>query len=201
MGIATRSITIPPDKVSYRESIIPTLSEDEKNCLSKDGYVAFFEKEGGDWKFIRCGECPEKAGCERYINEVYCNMDVCDLNCGWSNKCEKSNSKNSDIIHAVKPSLKTEISYDFIDKFIEYVDKTKEIRDEVQNCLLKGSGKPDDEDIETCSDVDELKKEIENMEGYEIKPILEQDRYTQLFNIADDSFEDPYSKERLVNES
>jgi len=77
IGIATQNILIPPYPAKYKENFLPTLSEGEQECLSKEGYVPFFIGNS----FVRCIECPKKASCGNYIDEVYCNMDPCNLGC------------------------------------------------------------------------------------------------------------------------
>lgn len=92
--------------------------------------------------------------------------------------------------YSLKPSFKAKTSYKFISKFDEYVNKTKEIENNIIDCLIRGSGKPDDDDLTTCSDI--------KMENYEIKPITLPKNYTLLFDIEDNSFKNPYSEEKLI---
>jgi len=104
---------------------------------------------------------------------------------------------NSD--YSLKPSFKIETSYRFISKFNEYVKKSQEIRDNMQDCLREGSGTADDDkDLVTCSDINKLKKEIEGIENYQVIPIAFPKNYTLLFDIEDPSFNNPYSDEKLT---
>jgi len=182
IGIATQNILIPPYPAKYKENFLPTLSEGEQECLSKEGYVPFFIGNS----FVRCIECPKKASCGNYIDEVYCNMDPCNLGCKFDSGCTKKLGTQ----YTIRPSFKTMIDYNFIARFTEYSNKAQEIRDNIKSCLTKGSGKPDDDDLTTCSEADN--------ENFEIKLITQPKDYTLLFSAEDDSFHNPYSDEILT---
>ncbi|MEA2036600.1 MAG: hypothetical protein U9O94_03775 [Nanoarchaeota archaeon] len=187
---AIRDIILPIDRQTYREKTIPTLPNDEQECLKQDDHVAFFSKGA----FSSCGTCPKKEECNAYINQEYCNLDPCNINCVWEEKrCKKDTT-----IYSLKPTFKIHISYNFIGKFNKHVSSAKEIRDNIRECLIEGSRKVDDDDLTTCSDVDGLKKEIEHIENYKIKSISEQDKYILLFDIEEDSFNNPYYEKMLI---
>tara|TARA_Y100000310_G_scaffold324856_1_gene387286 strand:- start:4 stop:1599 length:1596 start_codon:yes stop_codon:yes gene_type:complete len=52
------------------------LSDEELSCLEEDNVPIF----SGNEEYERCDVCPE-SGCERYINQFYCDLDPCDLEC------------------------------------------------------------------------------------------------------------------------
>lgn len=105
--------------------------------------------------------------------------------------------KDYNTFYSVSPSFKAKISYNFISAFSEYSNKAREIRNSIQNCLLKGSGKPDDEDLLTCSSITKLEGDIENIGNYQITPVAFPNQYTLLFDI-EGSFENPYSTEKPI---
>ena len=164
IGIPSKKIRIP-DLTQYKEEVWPTLTAEEQNCFSKEKHVLlFFIGES-----IGCKPCLPNAECEDYIKETYCQIDPCDLGCIWEEKCEKITS-----IYTISPSFKTQTTYNFIDKFQEYVEKTKEIEENIKECLKKGSYKEDDaDDFVTC--VERLKtKEEDNNGGYEEEVSIEE---------------------------
>lgn len=188
-GIATQKIRIPPNPMQYKEKIWPTLTEEEQKCLSEERKVPILA--GGNQ--VGCIKCPEKAKCEDYLKETYCNIDPCSLGCTWIKKCKEITN-----IYAITPSFKTEINYNFINKFKEYINKTIAIENNITHCLEEGSGKPYDIDLITCSNVNELKKQIKGIENFEIIPLPGTKDHTLLFDIEDLSFKSPYSDEKLV---
>lgn len=189
VGIATQKIRFPPDRTQYKEMVLSKLSKMEQNCLSKEGYTPIF---GGGDLFRACAPCPEKANCGAYVNEMYCKIDPCNLGCRWDDSCKKANS-----IYAITPSFKTEINYNFIKKFNEYVEKTKEIEKSVVECLKKGSGEPYDTDLMACAEINNL-KQIKGIENYKITPLPDDGNYILLFTIEDLSFNNPFSDEKLT---
>jgi len=101
--------------------------------------------------------------------------------------------------YAIKPSFKTKIPYKLINKSKEFSNNAKKIKNNITNCLIKGSHTPNDkEDLSTCSDINRLKTEIDGIEHYQITPISFPDNYTLLFDIEDRSFKNPYSDEKLT---
>ncbi len=188
-GVATQKIRTPPNPVQYKQKIMPTLPEKEQDCLSKEGHVSIFVGN----ILGACEKCPGKASCESYRNEAYCKMDPCNLGCKWEDKCKRANG-----VYAVDPSFEIEISYNFIYEFEKYVSKAKEMEDKITNCLRKGSGKPYDDDLTACSDIDNLKKAIEDLGDYEIIQTTSLKGYTLLFKTEDNSFKNPYSEEKLI---
>ncbi len=204
-GIATQKIRFPPDPTQYKEMVLSKLSEMEQNCLSKEGYTPIFW--GGDL-FRACAPCPEKANCGAYVNEIYCKIDPCNLGCRWDDGCKKATS-----IYAITPSFKTEINYNFIKKFNEYIEKAKAIEKSVEDCLRIGSGELYDIDIMVCTDLNKLKKEINGLENFEITALPPEDDtpllsyphikipskkyYTLLFKVKDQSFQNHFSNEKF----
>jgi len=187
-GIATRKIKIPEDPKEYKDRILSELSKEEQECLYKEGHVSMLIGS----TFARCAECPKKATCKKYINEVYCKIDPCNLNCRWDDGCKEKTS-----IHAVTPSFKIEIPYDPISIFTKATTRVKKIKEKVQSCLLEGSRKPDDEDLETCSNIDGLAKDLVDITNYNIRHITTLEDYTLLFDIKS-SLNNPYSNKELI---
>jgi len=204
-GLAAQNILIPLDRQRYKAENYPKLPEDEKSCLSREGYViprklslSVPTKENENtvatMSAKACGKCPPDS-CDKYQNEIHCNLDTCNINCIWKDdKCEKQSS-----LYSFKPSFKIGIPFDFIKKFSDYSTMAQEIRDNIKDCLIKGSETPDDdEDLITCA-------EKENKEASEYKIRIEalpdltsHDRYLLLFDIEDKTFENPYSEDKLV---
>ncbi len=102
-------------------------------------------------------------------------------------------NKSNTTIYSLKPSFKMNVSYDFIDRFKDHIEKTLAIRNNIQGCLWTT-----DSDLETCSNIGKLKTEIEGIEGYKIDTISSAEKYTLLFDIEDASFKNPYSDEKLI---
>ena len=65
-------------------------SQEEKDCLSQQGKVPFFDE---NKIFNSCERCPSGAGCDRYIDERYCNLDPCNIGCTWDGFFCKSASE------------------------------------------------------------------------------------------------------------
>ena len=75
----------------------PVFPEQEQECLDKNKnlnqgqkpFVPWFGKTWGLWggyEFHRCDSCPSTgAGCDDYLDEKYCLLDPCNLNCIWEN--------------------------------------------------------------------------------------------------------------------
>lgn len=64
-------------------------SPQERACLEQPGKVSFFDPTTKE--FIKCGNCPTDATCDRYIDERYCNRDPCNLGCTWDGaSCKKT---------------------------------------------------------------------------------------------------------------
>ncbi|MBW2988948.1 hypothetical protein KY358_01380 [Candidatus Woesearchaeota archaeon] len=123
--------------------------------------------------------------------------------------------------YSLKPSFSYEGGYNFIDKFEEYGEKAKEIKESVVECLKKGSYEADDgDDFIVCSDKDRIIKGVkgedgvEGIEDYEIIPIVPiadapaisgeesklypEKTYTLLVKIKDGSFENPYYEKEMI---
>ena len=194
-GVAIKSITNPINRYAYREQVMPTLSEREQDCLAQQKHNVFFRRENKRGVYDYCGRCTTDYNCDNYVSEIYCNLDPCDSGCIW----KEDSCENITTLYSIRPSFRTEIDYNFISNFSDYVNKAKEIKDNIKNCLIKGSGKPDDFDIVTCSDINKLKGEIQGLEKYDINYGDAEDGYLLLFNIIeDDSFGNIYSQEKLV---
>jgi len=59
----------------------PSFSKREEECMEQTGRVAYLV----DGKFKKCDDCPNVyASCDRYINEAYCELDPCNLDCEWA---------------------------------------------------------------------------------------------------------------------